>query len=593
MTKRCLQIVTTIDRFNTNRSYIQFFNFNFLIHEKNLTVSGADDAVVRLRLLLGCRGGGNSVPPVCSLTAPEDGAVIDLYDEVVVKGTASDSDGSIAKVALAIGGKVIPEITSTPFEYTLAVKDFGEGALKIRLSVEDDGGNTASDEISVTVQDQSQAPECKLTAPANGAELNVFAPFTIKGEGRAVSGEIAKVTLKINDTAIPEVTALPFEYSVPAETYPIGACSILLEVENSRGKIAKDEVSVTLADKNIAPVCKIAEPAAGTEFEQESAIVVKGTGSDEDGSIAKVVLKINDQVVESVSAVPFEYTLTDEQKQPGDAKIALEVTDNNGKTAADEVTIKVLGRFREFTDVRDGKTYKTVKIGTQMWFAENLAYLPQVYSPSDTSTSESRYYVYAYDGDDPAAAKQTESYKTRGVLYNWHAACGDKEAKASAVPSGVQGPCPAGWHLPSKAEWEILFDFVRKNIPDSEAVSVGAWDPGITVNGQKIAKNVNGHLRCADGWLLKSPDYETYPGLAVKGFDTYGLGIQATGILNYGYLSYGPGSGQEEYCYLWSAGYDSDPSYATSICITSYNYEPNLYTFTYFQQGYAVRCVQD
>ena len=107
--------------------------------------------------------------------------------------------------------------------------------------------------------------------------------------------------------------------------------------------------------KNAAPVCSIDEPADGTSFEPTDAIVVKGTGSDEDGTIAKAVLKINDKAVESVATVPFEYTLTDEQKEPGNVKISLEVTDNYGKTATDEVTIVILGQFREFTDTRDGK----------------------------------------------------------------------------------------------------------------------------------------------------------------------------------------------------------------------------------------------
>ena len=44
-------------------------------------------------------GGGNSNPPECSITAPEDGAILDLYEDLVIKGTASDSDGSIVKVA--------------------------------------------------------------------------------------------------------------------------------------------------------------------------------------------------------------------------------------------------------------------------------------------------------------------------------------------------------------------------------------------------------------------------------------------------------------------------------------------------------------
>ena len=493
---------------------------------------------------------------------------------------------------MTVGGKVISEIAAVPFEYTLAAKDLKEGALKIELSVEDDGGNRATDAITVTIQDQSQAPECKLTAPEHGSTINIYAPFAIKGEGKAVSGEIAKVTLKIDDKVIPEVSALPFEYNVAAEAYPIGDHTLTLEVENSRGKVAKDMVTITLADKNIAPVCKITEPAPGTEFEQENAIVVKGTGSDEDGSIAKVVLKINDQIVESVTAVPFEYTLTDEQKQPGSVKLALEVTDNNGKTASDEVSVTILGRFREFTDVRDNKTYKTVKIGDQVWFAENLAYLPQVRGVADKSETEPCYYVYDYEGTDVAAAKATESYKTRGVLYNWHAACGDKESKTTAVPSGIQGPCPAGWHVPSKAEWEILFAHVRKNIPDSEAVPVGPWDPGIEIDGQKVAKNVNGHLRSEDGWLLKSPDYEIYPNLAAKGFDTYGLGLQATGYMNFYLFECGPGSGKEEYCNLWSAGCE-DPNYGSSVCVTSYQYEPKVSSYTYFVQGYSVRCLQD
>ena len=62
----------------------------------------------------------------------------------------------------------------------------------------------------------------------------------------------------------------------------------------------------------------------------------------------------------------------------------------------------------------------------------------------------------------------TQEAKKYGVLYNWYGAMDQENAQggsADAVPSGVQGICPAGWHLPSKAEWQVLEDYVASQLP--------------------------------------------------------------------------------------------------------------------------------
>lgn len=92
-----------------------------------------------------------------------------------------------------------------------------------------------------------------------------------------------------------------------------------------------------------------------------------------------------------------------------------------------------------------GRSYTTVGIGRQIWMAENLAYLPAVSSSFTGSNVDRYYYVYGYEGDNVSEAKGTENYNTYGVLYNWPA------AKAS---------CPAGWHLPSSADWDKLTDLL-------------------------------------------------------------------------------------------------------------------------------------
>ncbi len=73
-----------------------------------------------------------------------------------------------------------------------------------------------------------------------------------------------------------------------------------------------------------------------------------------------------------------------------------------------------------FKDSRDGKTYKTVTIGKQVWMAENLAY-------------KASSGCWAYDASQ------------YGYLYNWETA---------------KKVCPNGWHLPSDAEWKTLIDYL-------------------------------------------------------------------------------------------------------------------------------------
>ena len=87
-----------------------------------------------------------------------------------------------------------------------------------------------------------------------------------------------------------------------------------------------------------------------------------------------------------------------------------------------------------FTDSRDGNTYATVSIGNQCWMAENL-----------------RYDVPGNNTDTANSASST----TYGRLYDW-ATVMNGATTSSSNPSGVQGICPSGWHLPSDAEWNEL-----------------------------------------------------------------------------------------------------------------------------------------
>ena len=103
--------------------------------------------------------------------------------------------------------------------------------------------------------------------------------------------------------------------------------------------------------------------------------------------------------------------------------------------------------FGELTDARDGRVYKTVKLGSQEWMAENLNYAAEG--------------SLCYENDE----KNCEKY---GRLYNWEVAldtsnrgCGDNfsgcRLRSDFHPR--EGICPDGWHVPEHAEWDTLFAY--------------------------------------------------------------------------------------------------------------------------------------
>lgn len=132
------------------------------------------------------------------------------------------------------------------------------------------------------------------------------------------------------------------------------------------------------------------------------------------------------------------------------------------------------GRYGWFRDTRDGKAYRSVRIGNATWMAENLdhAGLKGTTGVCPSSSGSST-------GGPP------DSCARYGRLYTWAEALAGSSPSAS-VP--VKGICPDGWHLPTTAEWRALAT------SEGMAYSSLGWS-----------------LRATTGWL-------TEPGLDTKGF---------------------------------------------------------------------------
>ena len=130
-----------------------------------------------------------------------------------------------------------------------------------------------------------------------------------------------------------------------------------------------------------------------------------------------------------------------------------------------------------FVDKRDDQVYRSVKIGEQIWMAENLNY---AYNQKTSSLDSSSF---CYDNEPDSCAKY-------GRLYLWSAAmdsvakfseagkgCGYREICASASVTTVRGVCPEGWHLPSAAEFEVLVNAVGgESVAGKALSSISGWE---------------------------------------------------------------------------------------------------------------------
>jgi len=181
------------------------------------------------------------------------------------------------------------------------------------------------------------------------------------------------------------------------------------------------------------------------------------------------------------------------------------------------------------TDDRDGKTYRTVKIGNQTWMAENLNY--------ETDSS------WCYE-DNP------DNCNKYGRLYVWDAAI-----KA----------CPIGYHLPTRKEWNIL-----------------VW----SVGGESLSDN-EGYIRwygAAENLMTKN-GWEDLHGEYVNRTDMYGFSALPGGQR----FNYGVFHGIGHYGQWWTAtAYNGGYSYTWGI----YRNHMAVLNERKISSS-SVRCVQD
>ena len=195
------------------------------------------------------------------------------------------------------------------------------------------------------------------------------------------------------------------------------------------------------------------------------------------------------------------------------------------------------------TDI-DGNVYRTMKIGNQLWMAENLKAthyrngepIPNVISSSEWGNL-STGACCVYDNKE-------SNVSTYGRLYNWYAV------------NDSRNIAPTGWHVPSDAEFQILVDHLGGN----------------KVAGGKMKEGGIAHWQSPNTDANNESGFSALPGGFRSNYDGYFLSMGSTADF-WSSTEYGSG-------YAWGRGLNY--------------YSSEVYRYNYHKEyGYSVRCIKD
>ena len=234
-------------------------------------------------------------------------------------------------------------------------------------------------------------------------------------------------------------------------------------------------------------------------------------------------------------------------------------------------TIEEVGEFvcgkSTMKDV-EGHEYYTVQMGTQCWMAQNLR--TRKFADGTPITFAKSRNVSSSDDPTPKCyyPNMSDTSAIYGLLYNTSAFMNGEES-SNEVPSGVQGVCPDGWHLPSHAEFDLLVAYTQEHFP------VESCDPTY------VAKS----WASSTGWTESSEPCT--PGYQQETNNSSGMNCYPAGMLS---NDNNPGWGQN--FYVATSTIFEGNRWGTFYMMNSWSTTPEWGAMLKYKQ-IAVRCLKN
>jgi len=251
-------------------------------------------------------GNGGNTPPVVNITAPANNASYTAPAAVTITATASDADGTVAKVEFYNGATLLGTATSSPYSYSWS--NVPNGTYSLTAKATDNGGAVTTSSVVTIVVGTSTGTGC------NGiAAWSATAVYT--------NGNQVVYNNKIYQAKWWTQNEQP-------------------DINTGDGKVWAYVADCSGGTNNTPPVVNITAPANNASYTAPATVTITATASDADGAVAKVEFYNGATLLGAATASPYSYTWSN--VPGGSYSLTAKATDNGGATttsAAVSVTV--------------------------------------------------------------------------------------------------------------------------------------------------------------------------------------------------------------------------------------------------------------
>ncbi len=308
---------TTVWNYNVNGTY-------------SLTAKAYDSTGSRTSTARSITIAANKLPSV-SISSPANNATFAAPASITINASASDTDGTIAKVEFLSGSTVLNTDTTSPFSYTWTGVPAGTYSLTAKAT-DNSGGVKTSTAVNVTVTTPPPPPTVSLTSPADGATFQPPANISLAATATAGSGaSISKVEFYNGSTLLAPDPSPPYTYAwnaVPAGTYTLTAKA----TDNKGSATMSAPVTVTVAAPTPPPTVSLTLPASNVSATAPASVQLEAAASaTEPATLSRVEFYAGATLLAAPTSAPWAFNWTNVPS--GGYAITAKAIDSLGKSA--------------------------------------------------------------------------------------------------------------------------------------------------------------------------------------------------------------------------------------------------------------------